>query len=200
MDIFLDYYSYLFIYMKYMDDHYESISNNNHKYNNHTFQLINLHPEIINLILINLPLNSLIQTALACKSFLSNAINIIKKGNIYITLYSDFIKLFYEQPKSMLMKLIHENINILYYDNSKNYVESLPKNNSVNIFLNLKKIVLYVNFVDQLNVLKIIKKINIVIHVCYNNKCSVCLMNEICDEMEKSNKPYKLYHNKKLYR
>ncbi len=195
MEITFDYYTNLSSYMDSINNHYNSINNN---YNKFIFQENNLPPEIINLILEYLPLKSLIFSGLSCKRFLLTTIDIIKNGNIFISEHSDFIKLFYTKPKSVLMNLIHENINTLYYDNSKNYMQILPKNN-INILPKLKKLILCVEFVDQLNVIKLTKNIDIVINVCNNNKCSICLVSDIYKELIRINKSFKLYHNKKLY-
>jgi hypothetical protein len=158
----------------------------------------NLHPEIIELILQYLPLHSLIFSALSCKIFLLISLNIIKNGNIYISENSDFVKLFYTTPKSIFTNLIHKNIITLYYDNSKNYLKVLPKNN-INVLPNFKKLILKVEFADQLNIIKIMKNIDIIINVCNNEKCSICLISDIHNELNIINLPFKLYHNKKLY-
>jgi len=201
----LDYHNNIYDIMISLNNNH--ISTINKKYNNNILLQHNLPKEILTLIFSHLPLSSLICCALSCNIFYLCVEQIIKQGYICITKYEEFKKIFYEKPKNDFMKLVCENINVLKYDNRTQYITKYEKFIFTNELPKLQKIILYANFVDQIQILKSFncKKYDIVIVTCIDTyintlECHVCLVDEIYYEMKLVCNKFKLYHKDNFYR
>lgn len=172
----------------------------NKNYNQNILYKYNLPYELLNIIFSQLSLQSLICCALTCNTFLECSKNVMALNKKCIINHKEFNVLFSDKNNELLT-MLRDNLRILVMDDSINYL----KCNQIikNCLLNLKKIVLYVNFPDQLNVLKLLdcKKYDIVIMACeYGNKCYLCLRREIYDEMSKICSRFVMYHQNKLFK
>lgn len=170
----------------------------NMNYNKNILYKSNLHDELLNIILSQLSLQSLICCALTCNTFLECSKKVMMMDKKCIVNHREFNVLFSDK-KNEFLEMIRNNLKMVMIDDSINYL----KCNKIvgNYLLYLKKIVLYVNFPDQLNILKSLdcKKYDIVIRVCeYGDKCYLCLRREIYNDMSKICSKFVMYHQNKL--
>jgi hypothetical protein len=188
---FIDYDKNIKNNMLLLDVKYKDIITHNTKYNNDVLLCHNLPNEILMIILSYLSLFGLMSCKLVCSTFNQNVKKVLESGEIFVTKYDEF---------ETALKL--KNVKIIKYDNTKNYMI----NPSYNITYNsshLKKIIIYANFPDQVQILKTFncKKYFIDIITCHNIKnCYLCLVNEIYYEMKTICDNFMLYHKGKLYK
>lgn len=203
---FTNYHINLYDEILLFDNYYKFMNNKNTKYNKNILLKHNLPNEIIILIFSHLPLSSLLSCYLSCNIFLLCVQIVAKFGNIFVTKYSEFKTIL--ESKGNFMKLICENINVIKYDNGKNYDINYGnilygQNDILNNLPKLKKIIIYANFVDQIQFLKSFncRNYDIIIITCNNNsKCYACLTSEIYQEMMTICRRFKLYHKGILYK
>jgi hypothetical protein len=189
------------IHNDYINDTYHTMAYmTNANYNKNILYKSNLFEELLNIIFSQLSLQSLICCALTCNKFLECSKKVMVLDKKIIDNHREFNILFSDKNNEFL-SMIRNNLKVLVIDDTINYL----KCNKVigNCLLNLKNIVLYVNFPDQLNILKLLecKKYDIVIRVCeYGDKCYLCLRREIYADMNKICSRFVMYHQNKLFK
>lgn len=146
LSFFDDYHKNIHNNMLLLDEKYKDVIKSNTTYNNCVLLQQHLPNEILIGIFSYLPLLSLVACSVACSTFLSCAKNIMGLGKVHIET---------ERELRMLFKInsISDNLRILTYDNTKNYCIT---NDEVytHMFPKLRKIIIHVNFPDQLQILK----------------------------------------------